>query len=123
MGELGEGGGVRMRRKRPCLFLFIHGCTTVGQAQRGQGFVLIPQNRDSRLDKSDLLLVGDLNLLSASSPWQRGVFYGSQGRKNNRPVYENDLFASFFFPVRKPDTQNKIRTLAALSVRRIPEST
>lgn len=59
--------------------------------------MLIPQNRDSRLDKSDLLLVGDLNLLSALSTWQRGVFYGSQGRETHRLVYENDLFASFFF--------------------------
>lgn len=120
---MGELGGCRdEERKRPCLFLFIHGCTTVFQAQQGQGLVLIPRNRDSRLDKSDLLLGGDLNVLSASSTWQRGVFYGNQGRKTNRTVYENDLFASFFFPRGKPDTQNKIRALAALSVHRFPES-
>lgn len=114
-------GGCRdEERKRPCVFLFIHGCTTVSQAQRGQGFVLIPQNRD--LDPSDLLLVGDLNMLSASSAWQWGLFYGSQGRKTNRMVYENDLFASFFFPQGKLDTRNEIRALATLSVHQFPES-
>lgn len=117
---MGELGGCRdEERKRPCLF--IHGCTTVFQAQRGQGFVLIPQNRDSRSDKSDLLLVGDLNFLCIVY-LAAGSLLWKPGEKDQPTVYENDLFASFFFLRGKLDTQNKMHALAALSVHQFPES-